>query len=49
MNYKEKLSKKELERLEDEHDIKEASRALEEYENNPKTYSLKELMDELGI
>ena len=49
MNNKEKLSKKELERLEDEYDLKEGSRALKEYENNPKTYSLKELMDELGI
>ena len=45
MNNKEKLSKKELERLEDEYDLKEASRALKEYENNSKTYSLKELMD----
>ena len=36
-------------KIEDEYDIALADYALKEYENNPKTYSLDELMKELGL
>ena len=38
-----------FEKIEDEYDIELADAALREYEKNPKTYSLKELMEELGL
>ena len=38
-----------FEKIEDEYDIELADSALREYEKNPKTYSLKELMEELGL
>lgn len=38
-----------FEKIEDEYDIALADAALKEYEKNPKTYSLKELMEELGL
>ena len=38
-----------FEKIEDEFDIALADAALREYEKNPKTYTLKELMKELGL
>ncbi len=38
-----------FEKIEDEYDIALADAALKEYETNPKTYSLAELMKELGL
>ena len=38
-----------MEKIEDEYDIALADAALREYEKNPKTYTLKELMKELGL
>ncbi len=38
-----------FERIEDEYDIALADAALKEYEKNPKTYTLQELMKELGL
>ena len=38
-----------FEKIEDEYDIALADAALREYEKNPKTYTLKELMKELGL
>lgn len=38
-----------FEKIEDEYDIELADAALRDYEKNPKTYSLKELMEELGL
>ena len=38
-----------FEKIEEEYDIALADAALKEYEKDPKTYSLKELMEELGL
>ena len=38
-----------FEKIEDEFDIALADAVLREYEKNPKTYTLKELMKELGL
>jgi predicted DNA-binding protein len=38
-----------FEKIEDEYDIALADAALREYEKNPKTYTLEELMKELGL
>lgn len=38
-----------FEKIEEEFDIALADASLKEYEKNPKTYSLKELMEELGL
>lgn len=38
-----------FEKIEDEYDVALADAALREYEKNPKTYTLKELMKELGL
>ena len=38
-----------FEKIEDEYDIAIAEAALKEYENNPKTYTLAELMKELDL
>ena len=38
-----------FEKIEEEYDIALADAALREYEKNPKTYTLKELMKELGL
>lgn len=38
-----------FEKIEDEYDIELADLALKEYETNPKTYSLAEVMKELGL
>ncbi len=38
-----------FEKIEDEYDIALADAALREYEKNPKTYTLEELMKELNL
>lgn len=38
-----------FEKIEDEYDIALADAALKEYEKNPKTYTLEELMKELDV
>ena len=38
-----------FQKIEDEYDIALADAALKEYEKNPKTYNLEELMKELGL
>ena len=38
-----------FEKIETEYDIALADAAMEKYRKNPKTYSLKELMEELGL
>ena len=38
-----------FEKIEDEYDIALADAALREYEKNPKTYTLEEVMKELGL
>ena len=38
-----------FERIEDEYDIALADEGLREYKKNPKTYSIEELMKELGL
>ena len=38
-----------FEKIEEEYDIALADAALREYEKNPKTYTLAELMKELGL
>lgn len=38
-----------FEKIEDEYDIALAEESLREYRKNPKTYSIDELLEELGI
>ena len=38
-----------LEKIEDEYDLESYNKAIEEYNKNPKTYTLKEVKEELGI
>ena len=38
-----------FEKIEDEYDIALADAALREYEKNPKTYTLEEVMKEFGL
>ena len=38
-----------FEKIEEEYDIALADKALREYEKDPKTYSLEELLKELGL
>ena len=38
-----------FQKIEEEYDIALADAALKEYEKNPKTYTLEELMKELGL
>ena len=38
-----------FEKIEEEYDIALADDAIREYEKNPKTYTLEELMKELGL
>ena len=45
----EALKRAYFEKIEDEYDIALADSALREYEKNPKTYTLDELMKELGL
>lgn len=45
----EALKRAYFEKIEEEYDIELTDAALREYEKNPKTYSLKEVMEELGL
>lgn len=45
----EAMKKAYFEKIEEEYDVALADAALKEYEKNPKTYTLKELMEELGL
>lgn len=38
-----------LEKIEDEYDLESYEKAMEEYKKNPKTYTLKEVKEELGL
>ena len=38
-----------LEKIEDEYDLESYNKAMEEYKNNPKTYTLDEVKEELGL
>lgn len=38
-----------FEKIEDEYDLALADEGLKEYKKNPKTYSIEELMKELGL
>ena len=38
-----------FEKIEEEYDSLQADAAIKEYEKNHKTYSIKEIMDELGL
>ena len=38
-----------LEKIEDEYDLESYKKAIKEYKNNPKTYTLDEVMEELGL
>lgn len=38
-----------IERIEDEYDLKCYKKAMEEYKKNPKTYTLKEVKEEMGL
>lgn len=38
-----------LEKIENEYDLESYNKAIEEYKKNPKTYTLKEVKEELGL
>ena len=38
-----------IEKIEDEYDLEAYKKAVEEYKNNPKTYTLKEVKKELDL
>ena len=38
-----------LEKIEDEYDLKSYNKAMKEYKKNPKTYTMKEVKEELGL
>jgi uncharacterized protein (DUF1778 family) len=38
-----------IEKIEDEYDLESYKKAIEEYKNNPKTYTLDEVKEELGL
>lgn len=38
-----------IEKIEDEYDLECYNKAIEEYKNNPKTYTLDEVKKELGL
>ena len=38
-----------LEKIEDEYDLESYKKAIKEYKNNPKTYTLDEVKEELGL
>ena len=49
MSLSEAIKKAYFEKIEEEYDVALADAAIKEYEKNPKTYTLEELMKELGI
>lgn len=38
-----------IEKIEDEYDLESYNKAIEEYRKNPKTYSMEEVKEELGL
>ena len=38
-----------LEKIEDEYDLESYKKAIEDYKNNPKTYTMDEVKKELGL
>ncbi len=38
-----------LEKIEDEYDLESYHKAIAEYKKNPKTYTMKEIKEELGL
>ncbi len=38
-----------LEKIEDEYDLECYKKAMEKYKNNPKTYTMEEVKEELGL
>lgn len=38
-----------IEKIEDEYDLESYHKAIEEYRKNPKTYSIEEVKEELGL
>lgn len=38
-----------LEKIEDEYDLESYKKAIKEYKNNPKTYTLDKVKEELGL
>ncbi len=38
-----------LEKIENEYDLESYNKAIEEYRKNPKTYTLEEIKEELGL
>ena len=38
-----------LEKIENEYDLESYNKAIEEYKKNPKTYTLEEVKEELGL
>ena len=38
-----------LEKIEDEYDLETYKKAMEEYKKNPKTYTMEEVKEELGL
>ena len=38
-----------LEKIENEYDLESYNKAIEEYRKNPKTYTLEEVKEELGL
>ena len=49
MSLSEAMKRIYFEKIEEEYDIALADAAMREYEKNPKTYTLEELMKELGL
>ena len=49
MSLSEAIKRAYFEKIEDEYDIALADAALKEYERNPKTYTIEELLKELGL
>ncbi|PWM79442.1 MAG: CopG family transcriptional regulator [Phascolarctobacterium sp.] len=49
MSVSEFIRKTVMERIEDEIDLEDYKKAMSEYKKNPKTYSMKEMAEELGL
>ena len=49
MSLSELVRKAILEKIEDEYDLKSYNKAIKEYKKNPKTYTMDEVKEELGL
>lgn len=49
MSVSEFIRKTVMERIEDEIDLEDYKKAMSEYKKNPKTYSMKEMAEALGL